>query len=158
MCDYCNCRSVALIDRLGEEHAALLGLGATVRTQALIGKLPEARRSLARLVAELDLHTRTEEVALFPALQESGMEQTAAELVDDHRLIEHLVSEAERVVDAEWPSIAIELIAVLTDHIHREEYDVFPAAVQLVAPARWDAVHEQASHLAGFTDATRRTG
>lgn len=147
MCDYCDCRSVELIDQLGHEHSHLLQQASRVRAQALVGDIAEARRTMAHLIEHLQEHTRTEEIALFPALQESGMEQTADELIGDHRAVDQLIVDADNASDAEWPSIAVELLAVLADHIRREEYDVFPAAVQLVAPARWDGVHEQALRL-----------
>ena len=149
MCDYCDCRSVELIDRLGRDHAELQAQAGTIRKQALIGDLPEARRSLAHLVADLERHTKLEEGALFPAMRDSGMAPTATSLGDDHREIEHLVAEAAAACDAEWPSIAVELLAVLGEHIRREEYDVFPAAVQLVPSARWDAAHHTVVALSG---------
>ena len=141
MCDYCDCRSVELIDRLGREHADLQAQASTIRKQALLGDLAEARRSLAHLVADLERHTEIEEEALFPAMSDAGMAPTATSLRDDHRELEHLITEAAAACDAEWPSIAVELLAVLAEHIRREEYDVFPAAVQLVPSARWDAAH-----------------
>jgi hypothetical protein len=147
VCDYCGCRSVELIDRLGQEHADLLLQGSTIRRQTLIGDLAEARTSLAQLVADLGRHTRTEEGALFPVMRYAGMEETAAELDGEHRALEHLVREAAIADDAAWPSIAIELLAILSAHVRREEYDVFPAAAQLVPPARWDAAHEKARAL-----------
>src|SRR3546814_13964028 len=77
MCDYCDCRSVDLIKRLGEEHASITAQGSIIRRLALFGDIAEARLRMVDLIAELNDHTEVEETALFPAMRESTMELTA---------------------------------------------------------------------------------
>src|SRR3546814_9529191 len=132
------CRSVDLIKRLGEEHASITAQGSIIRRLALFGDIAEARLRMVYLIAELNDHTEVEETALFPAMRESTMELTAASLVADHRRLNALLEEADEASDAAWPSITVELLAVLSDNIPTEKYDVFPAAVHLGPPARWD--------------------
>src|SRR3546814_8089544 len=74
MCDYCDCRSVDLIKRLGEEHASITAQGSIIRRLALFGDIAEARLRMVDLIAELNDHTEVEETALFPAMRESTME------------------------------------------------------------------------------------
>ncbi|HVW32116.1 MAG TPA: hemerythrin domain-containing protein [Acidimicrobiia bacterium] len=76
MCDYCSCRDHPLIERLGDDHAALLAWAGRV------------------------------EAALGPA-------------------------------DPAWAAAVRRFLADLRAHIHLEEYDVFPAAAQLLTPRAW---------------------
>src|SRR3546814_5669472 len=96
MCDYCDCRSVDLIKRLGEKHASITAQGSIIRRLALFGDIAEARLRMVDLVAELNDHTEVEETALFPAMRESTMELTAASPVADHRRLDALIEEADR--------------------------------------------------------------
>src|SRR3546814_15077374 len=117
MCDYCECRSVDLIKRLGEEHASITAQGSIIRRLALFGDIAEARLRMVDLIAELNDHTEVEETALFPAMRESTMELTAASLVADHRRLDALIEEADAASDAAWPSIPGVLPAGLAAHL-----------------------------------------
>src|SRR3546814_19662875 len=139
MCDYCECRSVDLIKRLGEEHASITAQGSIIRRLALFGDIAEARLRMVDLIAELNDHTEVEETALFPAMRESTMELTAASLVADHRRLDAPIEEADAASAPAWPTLAVALLAVLADHIRREEYDLFPDAVPLLPPPRLDS-------------------
>src|SRR3546814_11623935 len=84
MCDYCDCRSVDLIKRLGEEHASITAQGSIIRRLALFGDIAEARLRMFDLIAELNSHTAVEETDLFPPTRESTMERTASNPVANH--------------------------------------------------------------------------
>src|SRR3546814_14118230 len=74
MCDYCDCRSVDLIKRLGEEHASITAQGSIIRRLALFGAIAEARLRMVDLIAALNDHTEVEENALVPAMRESRLD------------------------------------------------------------------------------------
>jgi hypothetical protein len=147
MCDYCDCRSIALLDRLGADHAGILSLGAEVRDKIAAGDIAEAREVLTDLLVVLGLHTAVEEAALFPALDDAGIAGVAADLVGEHEEIDRLATLAGATPDAGWPAAADLLLRLLEAHIRREEYDVFPAAMQLVPGDRWDAAHDAAARF-----------
>src|SRR3546814_19139667 len=83
MCDYCDCRSVDLIKRLGEEHASITAQGSIIRRLALFGDIAEARLRLVDLIAELNDHTAVEATALFPSFPASTMVLTDVTPVPD---------------------------------------------------------------------------
>lgn len=136
MCDYCDCRSIPLIEALSEDHEVVLALVADVRRALAGGRTADADATLAELLDLLDEHTAVEEASLFPALEATGgAGSTVEELEGDHREIERLA--AAGATEA--------LLALLERHVHREEHDVFPAARQLVPADRWDHVHRAAA-------------
>ena len=57
MCEYCGCRGVPPIAELMDEHTALAGLDAHA---------PEFRRTLTRLLDDLDQHVEREDLGIFP--------------------------------------------------------------------------------------------
>src|SRR3546814_11575282 len=85
MCDYCDCRSVDLIKRLGEEHASITAQGSTIRRLALFGDTAAARLRIVDLIAELPDHTEVEATARSPAIPDSTLDVSAASLVAAHR-------------------------------------------------------------------------
>src|SRR3546814_10928139 len=97
MCDYCDCRSVDLIKRLGEEHASITAQGSIIRRLALFGDIAEARLRMVDLIAEHNDHSKVEETALFPAMRESSTELTAATIIADHRRLDSLLHQTETV-------------------------------------------------------------
>ncbi len=55
----------------------------------------------------------------------------------DHDEIHRLLAECS---GGDWRQPAADLVHVLSEHIAREESDLFPAAHQLLRPDQWDAV------------------
>jgi hypothetical protein len=121
MCDYCSCRSIPVIEDLGDQHARLGVLAETVRRAAAAGDTVRARAVFDELVEVLRVHTAFEEATVFAALRSEG------EMDDD--------------VDG--------LLADLHVHIAREEYDLFPAMLMALSPAGWDAVERAAASCDG---------
>lgn len=68
-------------------------------------------------------------------------EQIAA-LEDEHRRIEKVLGEAADGVPADpgWPSRLMEALALLREHILKEQDGVFPATLAILAPEQWDMV------------------
>jgi hypothetical protein len=55
----------------------------------------------------------------------------------DHAAIHRLLG---ALAGPGWAVAALELIALLRDHVLREESDLFPAAHQLLRPDQWAAI------------------
>ena len=83
--------------------------------------LDRLRSTADELRNALDAHTRREERGVFAQLRQEVDAAYLARFLVDH----------ERVH---------ELVDALTDHIAREETDLFPAAHQLLSPRQWEAM------------------
>lgn len=83
-----------------------------------------------------------EEHGLFPAMAGDFPDRIAA-LEDEHRRIEVVPAEAaDGVTPSEptWPDRLLEAMAMLRDHILKEQDGVFPAALANLSTEEWEAV------------------
>lgn len=142
MCDYCDCRRIPAIARFGEEHDRIEM--AASRLEEAIGErdesdLKQLRRELLEL---LEPHTSREESGIFAEVSKVGLEDHVEELEEDHERL-HSISELDLTASPEELEVALRaFITLLHDHITREEYDLFPAAAQLLSAAQWERVNE----------------
>ncbi|MEU7242067.1 hemerythrin domain-containing protein [Streptomyces sparsogenes] len=142
MCEYCGCQSLTTIDELTREHdevVRLIGHLRTARQKGSAARMAEIAREIARV---LDPHTQVEEHGLFPALAADFPEQIAA-LEAEHRQVETVLAEAADGVtpsDPTWPDRLMEAMAMLRDHILKEQDGVFPAALANLSIEEWEAV------------------
>ena len=140
MCDYCDCRAQPEIAALSADHERLLSLTATLR-RSLAAGLPVDGQQLDELAGLLLPHAEHEEVGLFAAFRDVGVDlDYVGRFEGDHRQIEELLASAAGERSAVRP-----LIELVEDHILREETDMFPAARQLLDPDQWDAVDHRVS-------------
>lgn len=142
MCEYCGCQSLTTIDELTREHdevVRLIGHLRTAHQKGSAARMAEIAREIARV---LDPHTQVEEHGLFPALAADFPEQIAA-LEAEHRQVETVLAEAADGVtpsDPTWPDRLMEAMAMLRDHILKEQDGVFPAALANLSIEEWEAV------------------
>lgn len=132
----------AEIDRLVDDHRELMGAMAEVR-RAAQDPAADLGGPLDHLDAVLARHTVREESGLFHVLRQVDVpEQYVGLFRHDHEhfggLIEAARGDRTRVAP---------LLDSLDAHLAREEDDMFPAAVQLLGPADWDAVADAVSGL-----------
>ena len=128
MCDYCGCRSDVTIAVLSAEHERLVELATEVTRSLDAGNMTSAQRAFSALAALLSTHTGREEDGLFAELLGAG------ELIGAirARCAEH--DELGAAIDDGFspgsiePTRARRALALLADHIWREETDLFPAA------------------------------
>lgn len=141
MCEYCGCRSVAVIDELTREHDAVVNLIGEVRRAHDGGDTAGMAAVARRIAAVLGPHTEVEEHGLFPALAGEFPEQVAA-LEAEHRRIEAVLGAAatDTPDDPGWPDRLLADLDLLRDHILKEQDGVFPAALIDLSGADWDAV------------------
>lgn len=141
MCEYCGCQALETIDELTQEHDEVVRLISHLRPAHEDGgvlRMAEVAREIAKV---LDPHTEVEEHGLFPALAGDFPDQIAA-LEAEHRSIEAVLAEANGafLTDPTWPDRLMEAMAVLRDHILKEQDGVFPAALANLSTGEWEAV------------------
>jgi iron-sulfur cluster repair protein YtfE (RIC family) len=132
----------AEIDRLVDDHRELMAAMAELR-RAAQDPAGELGVPLDRLEAVLAQHTVREEQGLFGVLRRVDIPDAYVGLFQhDHTHFADLIASARTDRSAVDP-----LLAALDAHMAREEDDMFPAAVQLLGPADWDAVADAVSGL-----------
>ncbi|MEU0112170.1 hemerythrin domain-containing protein [Streptomyces bobili] len=142
MCEYCGCQALETIDELTQEHEVVIRLISHLRPAHRNGetiRMAEAAREIARVLGP---HTQVEEEGLFPALAGDFPDRIAA-LEAEHRRIESVLSEAADggiPSDPAWPDRLMDAMAVLRDHILKEQDGVFPAALANLSTEEWQAV------------------
>jgi hypothetical protein len=145
MCEYCGCQALASIDELTREHEQVLALISDVRAARLAGDVVRQAGLACRIAAVLGPHTLVEERGLFPALARDFPDQIA-QLEAEHRLVEEVLAEAVRAAadgalpaGPGWPDRLARALAVLREHIFKEQDGVFPAALATLSTADWEA-------------------
>ena len=142
MCEYCGCQSLASIDELTREHDEVVRLISHLHPAHRAGdvaRMAEVSREIARVLGP---HTEVEEHGLFPAMAADSPDRIAA-LEAEHRRIEAVLTEAADGAtpsDPGWPERLVEAMAVLRDHILKEQDGVFPAALANLGTEEWEAV------------------
>ncbi|WP_416985444.1 hemerythrin domain-containing protein [Streptomyces sp. T028] len=144
MCEYCGCQSLASIDELTREHDEVVRLISHLRPAHQDGDVARMARTARQIATVLGPHTQVEEHGLFPAMAEEFPEQIAA-LEAEHRRIEAVLAEAADGVtpsDPTWPDRLTSAMALLRDHILKEQDGVFPAALAVLGTEEWEAVEK----------------
>lgn len=150
MCEYCGCQALATIDELTREHDLAINLIAQARS-AYAGADTAQLADLARQIAAvLGPHTEVEEQGLFPALAHDFPEHVAS-LTAEHRRVEAALGEAAAgtPTDPAWPTRLTEALALLREHIFKEQDGVFPAALATLGTADWEAAEAIRSRVGG---------
>ena len=133
MCDYCDCRTRPLIAELGEQHADIT---------ATIGRLRRAMQGgdpldgiAAELAGLLRPHSELEEATLYPELP--GVDIAEEPLVADHDAVDAVIAAVAAGGATDGLADALD---ALERHIRTEEFDLFPAAHQLLDDGAWDRI------------------
>jgi hemerythrin-like domain-containing protein len=116
---------------LSHQHHNALAM--CVLTRRSLGRDPSpanvaqlARRAIDRYELELANHFEVEEQILFPAIRNNlGELPLVDDLIAQHREVERLVAELRA---APAPALLERLCGLLTEHIRREEGDLFQVA------------------------------
>ncbi|MFE9592831.1 hemerythrin domain-containing protein [Streptomyces sp. NPDC006294] len=131
---------MATIDELTREHDEVVTLVSHVRGARRDGDIAAMAELARRITAVLVPHTRVEEHGLFPAMALEFPDHIAA-LEAEHRRVEAVPAEAARGVPADpaWPDRLLEVLALLRDHILKEQDGVFPASPATLSTEQWEA-------------------
>ncbi|WUU80995.1 hemerythrin domain-containing protein [Streptomyces cellulosae] len=142
MCEYCGCQSLTSIDELTREHDEVVRLISHLRPAQQAGDVAGMAEVAREIATVLGPHTHVEEHGLFPAMAGDFPDQIAV-LEAEHRHIEAVLAEvADGVTPADrtWPDRLMAAMAVLRDHILKEQDGVFPAALAHLSTEEWEAV------------------
>ena len=142
MCEYCGCQSLASIGELTREHDEVVRLISHLRPAHRNGDIARMAELARRITTVLVPHTRVEEHGLFPAMAADFPDRIAA-LEAEHRQVESVLAEAADGVtpaDPAWPGRLLEAMAMLREHILKEQDGVFPAALATLGTEEWEAV------------------
>ncbi|MEV7977571.1 hemerythrin domain-containing protein [Streptomyces sp. NPDC086519] len=154
MCEYCGCQSLAAIDELTREHDEVVTLISHVRDAVRDGDTARTAETARRIATVLAPHTQVEEHGLFPAMAEEFPDHIAA-LEAEHRRVEAVLAEAADGVPADpaWPERLLEVLAMLRDHILKEQDGVFPAALATLSTEQWETVEAVRARAGGLRPA-----
>ncbi|MDX3458855.1 hemerythrin domain-containing protein [Streptomyces sp. ME02-8801-2C] len=141
MCEYCGCQALETIDELTMEHERVVNLISHVRAASRAGDIARMAEGARQIAAVLAPHTEVEEHGLFPALAGEFPDHIAG-LEAEHRQIEAVLAEAADGTpqDPAWPEQLLEVLALLRNHILKEQDGVFPAALANLSTEEWEAV------------------
>lgn len=141
MCEYCGCQSLTSIDELTREHETLVNLIGRVRQAHRDGDVARMAELARQISSVLGPHTEVEEHGLFPALAPEFPEKIAT-LKAEHRSVDRVLAEADTGVPADpaWPARLIDVLALLREHILKEQDGVFPAALAFLSTEQWETV------------------
>ncbi|MFG2513918.1 hemerythrin domain-containing protein [Streptomyces sp. NPDC048584] len=142
MCEYCGCQSLASIGELTREHDEVVRLISHLRPAHRNGDIARMAELARRITTVLVPHTRVEEHGLFPAMAADFPDRIAA-LEAEHRQVESVLAEAAdgvTLADPAWPGRLLEAMAMLREHILKEQDGVFPAALATLGTEEWEAV------------------
>ncbi len=136
MCDYCDCRRIPEIATLGKQHETIVDLGDELLRAVKAGS-PDIGEAVERLRRALDPHVTREESGVFTQARIAGLGgYYVDELEDQHR-------EFEEFLAGDFDAASLEqFLDDLHRHIAIEEYDLFPAASQVLSHQQWEVVDE----------------
>jgi iron-sulfur cluster repair protein YtfE (RIC family) len=148
MCEYCDCRSHTEITELSADHEELSRLVGHLRAAVRANDRAEAGRLVAAMHERLSGHAAREERGVFPELRTQVGADYVAMFEEDHASIHDLL---DRAAGDAWAWASIELGDRLSDHILREESDLFPAAHQLLTSDQWSRLDGQRTQTRSLT-------
>jgi iron-sulfur cluster repair protein YtfE (RIC family) len=143
MCDHCGCRDLTPVAALMGEHDRLRDISEHIRRHLMAGDESAARAHLEELLVVLGPHVAKEEGSLFPMLRRSGeladhvgvLEAEHAGLYDDVDDLDDLAARA-------WHEAVLRLLHDLSEHMYKEDFGLFPAALATLDGADWDAMDD----------------
>lgn len=141
MCEFCGCRRIPEIARLGAEHDAIGEIADTLLASANRDVVPvELLEKLRRAVAP---HVLGEEAGVFAQARVVGISQNywVDDLEDDHKRFAQILADPGAL---SWSEIE-SFLDDLHRHIAIEEYDLFPALVRTLSDDDWTAVERRAA-------------
>lgn len=142
MCEYCDCRRIPEIARLGEEHDAIGEIAEEALTIAQTGG-PGMNEVVTRLLEAVIPHVWREEAGVFSQAKRAGLASFFIEdLEDDHRRFAAVLGAPEALDGSSLEALLDELHR----HIAIEEYDLFPTVARVLGDDQWRAIAALGTH------------
>ena len=150
MCEYCGCQALGTIEELTQEHDLVINLMGEVRAAHARADTAEMAALARQIATVLGPHTEVEEQGLFPALTPDFPDHVAS-LKAEHRRVEAALAEAAAgtPTDPAWPARLAEALALLREHIFKEQDGVFPAALVTLGAGDWETAEAIRSRVGG---------
>ncbi len=128
---------MGFVAELGDEHAELQHAGRHVRDAVVAGRHDDAWSQFTSLITALHHHADKEEHGLFDVLRAAGELTGAVDRLESDHLGTWRAADAAGALGmaARGPAV-VAILDELDAHIHREEYDLFPASVLALGPAQ----------------------
>jgi len=124
-----------------DEHDTLRALSEHIRHHLAAGDDGEARRHLDDLLAVLGPHVAEEEGALFPMLRRSDeLVRHVAVLETEHADLYDAVDDLDDASAQRWREGVLRVLSELSEHMYKEDFGLFPAALATLDGADWDAM------------------
>jgi iron-sulfur cluster repair protein YtfE (RIC family) len=150
MCDHCGCRDLTPVARLMDEHDRLRELSGLIRRSLATGGEAAARTLFEELLVVLGPHVAKEEGSLFPMLRR---DDTLAEHVDvlagEHAGLYDAVDSLDDAPPPaatedgrRWQDGVLRVLHDLDEHMVKEDFGLFPAALATLDGADWDAMDQ----------------
>ena len=152
MCDHCGCRVLTPVARLMDEHDRLRGLSNHIRRQLGAGDCDAARNCFDELLVVLGPHVAREEGSLFPMLRrDEDLTEHVNVLETEHAGLYDGVDELDETASSAdgarlWRDGVLRLLHDLDEHIYKEDFGLFPAALATLDGDDWDAMDRWEEH------------
>ncbi|GAB3344987.1 hemerythrin domain-containing protein [Modestobacter lapidis] len=144
MCDHCGCRDLTPVARLMDEHDRLRDLSDHIRRHVAAGDDTAARAHVEELLLVLGPHVAKEEGSLFPMLRRSEeLVGHVAVLESEHAGLYDAVDDLDDVSTAaaqRWRDGVLQVLHDLGEHMYKEDFGLFPAALATLEGRDWDAM------------------
>ena len=138
MCSYCGCRNIPMIAKLNAEHDAIVNSSYALEIAFRDQDVEAARTACKELGGLLHPHTRREQLGLFAEMEKDELfTEHVASLCAEH---DQLDADLEAIDAGDLTRIPT-MIALLNNHIDREENGLFPAALAYLDDTQWDTIH-----------------
>ncbi len=150
MCDHCGCRELTPIAKLMGEHDRLRELTGDIRSDLAAGDDDAVRAHFEDVLLVLGPHVSKEEGFLFPMLaREPDLTEHVAVLVGEHADLYDAVDDLDEAAEAAragtpetWRAGVLRILDELGEHMFKEDFGLFPAALATLGGADWDAMDE----------------
>jgi hypothetical protein len=137
MCSYCGCRNIPMIAQLNAEHDAIVNSSDALEIAFRDQDVEAARMACKKLGGLLHPHTRRAQLGLFAEMEKDELfTEHVASLCAEH---DQLDADLEAIVVGDLARIPT-MIALLNNHIDREENGLFPAALAYLDDTQRDII------------------
>lgn len=129
-----------------DEHDRLRELSTHIRGHLAAGDDAAARGHFEELLVVLGPHVMKEEGALFPMLRRTEeLAEHVAVLEAEHAGLYDDVDDLDDAVAQAWRDGVLRLLDDLSEHMYKEDFGLFPAALATVDGAAWDSMDSWAA-------------
>ena len=150
MCDHCGCRNLTSIGRLMDEHDRLRELIGHIRGHLAAGDDAAAREHFEEVLVVLGPHVAKEEGVLFPMLAASGdLADHVRILEGEHADLYDAVDDLDDLTRQAWRDGVLRVLHDLDEHMYKEDFGLFPAALATLDGSDWDAMDQWESARGG---------